>query len=149
MRLVVQRVDKATVSLNNRIISSIGRGLLVFLGIEKGDTAGDADLMLEKTINLRIFEDREGKMNLSLLDCAGALLVVSQFTLLGDCWKGKRPSFIHAEDPRLAKGLYDYFMKRAAEKVSCVAGGEFQAMMKVELVNDGPVTLLLDSRKRF
>lgn len=149
MRLVVQRVDKASVSVNNQVISSIGAGLLVFLGIEKGDTIGDADLMLEKTINLRIFEDREGKMNLSLLDCAGGLLVVSQFTLLGDCWKGKRPSFTHAEDPGPAKDLYGYFMRRAADKVSCVAGGEFQAMMKVELVNDGPVTMLLDSRKRF
>jgi D-tyrosyl-tRNA(Tyr) deacylase len=149
MRLVVQRVDKASVSVNNQVISSIGAGLLVFLGIEKGDTAGDADLMLEKAIHLRIFEDREGKMNLSLLDCAGGMLVVSQFTLLGDCWKGKRPSFIRAEDPGPAKDLYEYFMKRAAEKVVCVAGGEFQAMMKVELINDGPVTMLLDSRKRF
>ncbi|MFH1079038.1 MAG: D-aminoacyl-tRNA deacylase [Pseudomonadota bacterium] len=149
MRLVVQRVDKASVSVNNQVIASIGTGLLVFLGIERGDTAGDADLMLEKAINLRIFEDREGKMNLSLLDVAGGLLVVSQFTLLGDCWKGKRPSFIRAEDPEQAKGLYEYFIKRAVEKVARVAGGEFQAMMKVELVNDGPVTMLLDSRRRF
>ena len=149
MRLVVQRVDKASVSVSNQVISSIDAGLLVFLGIEKGDTAGDADLMLEKAIHLRIFEDREGKMNLSLLDVAGGLLVVSQFTLLGDCWKGKRPSFIRAEDPGPAKDLYEYFMRKAAEKVVCVAGGEFQAMMKVELVNDGPVTMLLDSKKRF
>jgi D-tyrosyl-tRNA(Tyr) deacylase len=149
MRLVIQRVDKASVSVNNQVISSIGAGLLVFLGIEKGDTAGDADQMLEKVINLRIFEDRDGKMNRSLLDCAGSLLVVSQFTLLGDCWKGKRPSFIHAEDPGPAKDLYEYFLKKAAEKAPCAAGGEFQAMMKVALVNDGPVTMMLDSRKRF
>ncbi len=149
MRLVVQRVDKVSVSVNNQVISGIGSGLLVFLGVEKGDTTGDADLMLEKAISLRIFEDRDGKMNLSLLDVAGDLLVVSQFTLLGDCWKGKRPSFIRAEDPKPAKDLYEYFMKKAAEKVACVAGGEFQAMMKVELINDGPVTMLLDSRKRF
>jgi D-tyrosyl-tRNA(Tyr) deacylase len=149
MRLVVQRVNKASVSVDNQVISCIGAGLLVFLGIEKGDNVGDADLMLEKTINLRIFEDREGKMNLSLLDVAGALLVVSQFTLLGDCWKGKRPSFIRAEDPKPARDLYEYFMKRAAAKVTCVASGEFQVMMKVELVNDGPVTMLLDSRSRL
>lgn len=149
MRLVVQRVDKASVSVSNQVISEIGPGLLVFLGIEKGDTVSDADVMIEKTIGLRIFEDREGKMNLSLLDRAGAMLVVSQFTLLGDCWKGKRPSFVQAEDPGPAKELYEYFMQKASERVACLAGGEFRAMMKVESVNDGPVTMLLDSRKRF
>lgn len=149
MRLVIQRVDRASVSVNNHIISRIGAGLLVFLGIEKGDTIGDADILLEKTIHLRIFEDREGKMNLSLLDVAGGMLVVSQFTLLGDCRKGRRPSFTGAEDPGPAKDLYQYFIKRAAERVACVAGGEFQAMMKVEIVNDGPVTMLLDSKKLF
>jgi D-aminoacyl-tRNA deacylase len=149
MRLVVQRVDKAMVSVKGQIISLIGTGLLLFLGIEKGDRTEDADALLEKVIHLRIFEDREGKMNLSLLDVAGGMLVVSQFTLLGDCRKGRRPSFGRAEDPAPAKALYDYFITKAAEKVAPVAAGEFQAMMKVELVNDGPVTLLLDSKKTF
>jgi D-tyrosyl-tRNA(Tyr) deacylase len=149
MRLVIQRVDKASVSVNNQLISGIGSGLLVFLGVEKGDTTADADRMFEKTIHLRIFEDRDGKMNLSLLDVAGGMLVVSQFTLLGDCRKGRRPSFTGAEDPKPAKDIYRYFITRAAEQVACVAGGEFQAMMKVEIVNDGPVTLLLDSKKNF
>ena len=149
MRLVVQRVEKASVSVNDRIISSICSGLLVFLGIEKGDRAEDADALLEKVVNLRIFEDGEGKMNLSLLDVAGGMLVVSQFTLLGDCRKGRRPSFTRAEDPAAAKALYQYFITKAAEKVAPVAAGEFQAMMKVALVNDGPVTMLLDSNKIF
>lgn len=149
MRLLIQRVDKASVSVNDRIVSSIDAGLLVFLGIEKGDSKSDADMMLEKTIHLRIFEDKQGKMNLSLLDIAGGLLVVSQFTLLGDCRKGRRPSFISAEDPGPARDLYQYFIGKASERIACVAGGEFQAMMKVEIVNDGPVTLLLDSRKYF
>jgi D-tyrosyl-tRNA(Tyr) deacylase len=149
MRLVIQRVDKASVSVNNRIVSHIGTGLLMFLGIEKDDTTADADMMLEKTIHLRIFEDTQRKMNLSLLDVAGEMLVVSQFTLLGDCRKGRRPSFVRAEDPAPAKALYQYFITKAAEKVTPVAAGEFQAMMKVALVNDGPVTLLLDSKKIF
>ena len=149
MRLVVQRVDKASVSVTDQIISSIGTGLLVFLGIEKGDRKEDADALLEKAVNLRIFEDGEGKMNLSLLDVAGGMLVVSQFTLLGDCRKGRRPSFTRAEDPIAAKALYQYFITKAAEKVNPVAAGEFQAMMKVALVNDGPVTMLLDSNKIF
>jgi D-tyrosyl-tRNA(Tyr) deacylase len=149
MRVVIQRVEKASVYVNNRLKSSIGAGLLMFLGIEKDDTLADADLMLEKSINLRIFEDLEGKMNLSLLDVAGGLLVVSQFTLMGDCWKGKRPSFIRAENPDPAKYLYEYFIKRASEKVTQVESGMFQMMMKVKLINDGPVTMLLDSKKRF
>lgn len=149
MRLVIQRIDRASVSVDNRTVSRIDAGLLVFLGIEKGDKTADADMMLEKTIHLRIFEDTQGKMNLSLLDVAGGMLVVSQFTLLGDCTKGRRPSFTGAEDPGPAKNLYEYFIRKAAERVTCVAGGEFQAMMKVELVNDGPVTLLLDSKKFY
>lgn len=149
MRLVVQRVDRASVSVNDQIISNIGAGLLVFIGIEKGDQTEDADALLEKVVHLRIFEDREGKMNLSLLDVGGGMLVVSQFTLLGDCRKGRRPSFVRAEDPAPAKSLYQYFIMRAAEMVAPVAAGEFQAMMKVALVNDGPVTLLLDSKKLF
>jgi D-tyrosyl-tRNA(Tyr) deacylase len=149
MRLVIQRVEKTSVFVNNRLISSIGSGLLVFLGIEKGDTTADADRMLEKTIHLRIFEDRDRKMNLSLMDVAGGMLVISQFTLLADCRKGRRPSFTDAEDPTAARDLYEYFIRRAAQRVACVAAGEFQAMMKVEIVNDGPVTLLLDSKNIF
>lgn len=147
MRLVIQRVQQASVSIDNQIISSIGPGLLVFLGIQKGDTAKDADLLLEKAIHLRIFEDSEGKMNLSLLDVSAAMLVVSQFTLLADCRKGRRPSFTEAEDPAPAKELYEYFVCQAAARVKFIASGEFQAMMKVGLVNDGPVTLILDSKK--
>lgn len=149
MRCVVQRVNRAHVSINNQVISSIGKGILVFLGIEKKDSNTDADYLLEKVVNLRIFEDSEGKMNLSLHDIAGEMLVVSQFTLLGDCRKGRRPSYIRAEEPTKAKNLYEYFMGRAREKVSHVREGEFQAMMEIGLFNDGPVTLLIDSRKEF
>lgn len=149
MRCVVQRVDRAQVSVNEQTISSIEKGILVFLGIENEDSRIDADYLLEKVVNLRIFEDSEGKMNLSLLDISGEMIVVSQFTLLGDCRKGRRPSFIRAEAPTAAKNLYEYFMSKAREKVNRVGAGEFQAMMKIELVNDGPVTLLLDSRKEF
>jgi D-tyrosyl-tRNA(Tyr) deacylase len=149
MRCVVQRVDKARVIVDEQIISSIGKGALVFLGIEKGDTCGDADFLLEKIIHLRIFEDPQGKMNLSLLETSGEILIVSQFTLLADCRKGRRPSFISAEEPEEAKKLYDFFISIAREKIYRVDTGEFQAMMKIESVNDGPVTMLLDSRKTF
>ena len=149
MRSVVQRVDGANVRVEGRIISSIGRGVLVFLGVEKGDSYSDADYLREKIINLRIFEDVEEKMNLSLLDISGDMLVVSQFTLLGDCRKGRRPSFISAEEPGEAKKLYEYFIYKAKEKISHVGAGEFQAMMKIESINDGPVTMLLDSKKTF
>ena len=149
MRSVVQRVDRAKVRVEERIISSIGRGVLVFLGVEKGDSNNDADYLQEKIINLRIFEDVEAKMNLSLLDISGDMLVVSQFTLLGDCRKGRRPSFITAEQPEEAKKLYEYFICKARQKISNVGAGEFQAMMKIESVNDGPVTMLLDSKKTF
>jgi D-tyrosyl-tRNA(Tyr) deacylase len=149
MRSVVQRVDRAMVSVEDKIISSIGKGILVFLGIEKGDSHNDADYLYEKIINLRIFEDAEEKMNLSLLDISGEMLVVSQFTLLGDCRKGRRPSFISAEEPEEAEKLYEYFINKAKEKINHVGAGKFQAMMKIESVNDGPVTILLDSRKIF
>ncbi len=149
MRCVVQRVDRAKVTVEEHTVSSIDKGILVFLGVEKGDGADDADYLLEKVVNLRIFEDSDGKMNLSLLDVAGEMLVVSQFTLLGDCRKGRRPSFICAEEPVEAKTLYEYFVVKAREKIGNVGTGEFQAMMKIELVNDGPVTLLLDSKKLF
>ena len=149
MRCVVQRVDRASVIVDGQIISSIGKGVLVFLGIEKGDIYRDADFLLEKIIQLRIFEDSQRKLNLSLLETSGDILIVSQFTLLADCRKGRRPSFISAEEPEEAKRLYDYFVSMAGERINHVGTGEFQAMMKVESVNDGPVTMLLDSRKTF
>jgi D-tyrosyl-tRNA(Tyr) deacylase len=149
MRAVVQRVEGAKVTVNDRTISSIGNGILVFLGVEKNDSQANADYLLDKIINLRIFEDAAQKMNLSLLDINGEMLVVSQFTLLADCRKGRRPSFIKAETPDAAKALYEYFVGRGANKVKHLCGGEFQAMMKVELVNDGPVTILIDSKNIF
>lgn len=149
MRAVLQRVESAKVTVSGRLISEIGKGTLVFLGIEQGDSEADADYLLEKIINLRIFEDKMGKMNLSLLDIDGELLVVSQFTLLGDCRKGRRPSLMNAEKPELARPLYDCLVSRARKKVRLVAEGEFQSMMTVLIANDGPVTMLLDSKRLF
>ena len=149
MRSVVQRVDRAKVLVDERQVARIGRGLLVFLGVEQGDGESDAEYLSEKIANLRIFEDAEGKMNLSLVDVGGEMLVVSQFTLLGDCRKGRRPSFTAAENPERARALCDHFAARTKEKIGRVAEGVFQAMMSVELVNDGPVTMLLDSKKIF
>ena len=147
MRAVIQRVDHACVRINHQELSSINEGILVLLGVEKEDTVIDADYILEKTINLRIFEDDQGKMNRSLLDIGGAMIVVSQFTLLGDCAKGRRHSFVKAEEPARANTLYEYFINKASQKVNYLATGKFQEMMKIELVNNGPVTILLDSRK--
>lgn len=149
MRIVVQRVERAHVSVNQSIISSINKGLLLFLGVEKGDTRKEADYLLEKVLHLRIFDDRDGKMNLSLQDVSGEMLVVSQFTLLADCSKGRRPSYIRAEFPHKAKDLYEYFLSQAHGNILRVCGGQFQAMMKVESINDGPVTMLLDSGRVF
>ena len=149
MRAVIQRVDQACVRINSQLYSAIDQGLLVLLGVEKEDTEKDADYVIEKTVALRIFEDDQGKMNLSLSDIAGDMLVVSQFTLLGDCIKGRRPSFTRAEEPVRANELYEYFVAKAAPKVKKLATGQFQAMMKVELVNNGPVTMLVDSKKLF
>jgi len=149
LRSVIQRVNNARIWVGERLISSISKGVIVFLGVEKEDSATDADYLLEKIINLRIFEDAEGKMNLSLLDISGEMLVVSQFTLLADCRKGRRPSFIQAEEPEQAMRLYEYFISKGREKIDGVAAGEFQAMMEIEMINDGPVTMLLDSRKAF
>lgn len=149
MRSVVQRVDRANVLIGGQRKSGIGRGLLVFLGIEQGDRESDADQLSDKIVNLRIFEDGCGKMNLSLIDIGGEMLVVSQFTLLGDCRRGRRPSFTAAENPERAKILCDYFVLRTKEKIGHVAEGIFQAMMFIELVNNGPVTMLLDSRRTF
>jgi len=149
MRAVIQRVDRACVKINNQELSSINKGILLLLGVEKKDKTTDADYILEKSINLRIFEDEQDKMNRSLLDVNGSLMVISQFTLLADCTKGRRPSFVKAEEPSKAIDLYEYFIKQASGKVKILETGKFQEMMQIELVNNGPVTILLDSKKSF
>lgn len=149
MRAVLQRVTSAQVMASERVVGKIGAGLLVFLGISREDSPRDADYLVEKSIHLRIFEDKEGKMNRSLLDIGGAMLVVSQFTLLADCRKGRRPSFIAAAEPGKALDLYRYFIEQVEKKGVPAATGEFQALMEVSVVNNGPVTLLLDSKKEF
>jgi D-tyrosyl-tRNA(Tyr) deacylase len=149
MRAVVQRVTRAHVTVDGETIGQIGRGLVVLLGVEQDDTEADAQQLADKCVQLRIFDDADGKMNLALPDAKGAMLVVSQFTLLGDCRKGRRPSFIQAAAPELAERLYESFVAAVGVQSIPVATGRFRAMMQVELVNDGPVTLLLDSRKRF
>jgi len=149
MKAIVQRVDHARINVDGTRISEIGKGILVLLGVEKGDAARDADYLLDKILHLRLFDDGEGKMNLSVMDVLGEMMVVSQFTLLADCRKGRRPSFIGAEDPDQARILYEYFLHRGKEKLNRVESGKFQAMMKVESINDGPVTLLLDSKRKF
>ena len=149
MRAVIQRVTSASVTVAGELVSEIGEGLLIFLGIAHDDTTAELDYIANKVINLRIFEDSEGKMNRSLLDTGGAALVVSQFTLYGDCRKGRRPSFIDAARPEQAKALYEQFIDVLASRNIRTQGGTFQAMMDVQLVNDGPVTILLDSRKQF
>ena|SRR5215213_6824027 len=149
MRAVIQRVSRARVAVDGEITGEIGGGILVLLGVSKKDSEKEAVYLLEKTLNLRIFEDSEGKMNLSILDIKGALLVVSQFTLYGDARKGRRPSFIDAAAPREANRLYEFFVTEARRQIERVETGRFQAMMDVELVNAGPVTILLDSDKIF
>jgi D-aminoacyl-tRNA deacylase len=149
MRSVVQRVDRAGVFVGDRRISEIGKGLLVLLGIEQGDGEKDADYLSDKITNLRIFDDQVGKMNRSLIDIHGAMLVASQFTLLGDCRKGRRPSFTGAANPDSARLLYNYFIQKTKTLIYNVEQGEFQAMMSIDLINNGPVTVLLDSRKIF
>lgn len=149
LRVVIQRVSRAKVSVDGEIIGQIGRGILVLLGVSKQDTETEADYILNKTLNLRIFEDADGKMNLSLLDTGGELLVVSQFTLYGDTRKGRRPSFIEAAAPSEANRLYEYFVGEARKQIKKVETGKFQAMMDVKLVGDGPVTILIDSDKKF
>jgi D-tyrosyl-tRNA(Tyr) deacylase len=146
MRAVIQRVKQSSVSIDNSIVSEIQKGLLVLLGIAKDDEIGDAGYLSEKLIHLRIFEDKNGKMNRSLLDTGGEMLVVSQFTLLGNCSKGRRPSFIDAADPEKANWLYDIFTDNVKQKGVTVKTGKFQTMMDVSLINDGPVTLIVDSR---
>ena len=149
MRAVVQRVDRAEIRIAGKFFSGINRGMLVFLGIERGDRECDADYLADKIVQLRIYEDEDAKMNLSVLDIAGEVLVVSQFTLLGDCRKGRRPSFISAETPERAKFLYDYFIEKTKKKIDHLKQGEFQAMMSVQLVNNGPITMILDSRRNL
>ena len=149
MRAVVQRVDRASVSVGGEVVGKIEKGLLVYLGAGAGDTETDMLYMVEKVSGLRIFEDAEGKMNLSPLEIGGSILVISQFTLYGDCRKGKRPSFTEAMPPSPANELYERFVKALAAKGLNVQAGKFQAEMKVESINDGPVTILLDSKKQF
>ena len=145
MRAVVQRVSSASVCLEGEKVSSIDQGLLVLLGVSGKDTAADAEWLVEKIVNLRVFEDEERKLNRSLLDVGGKLLVVSQFTLYGNCRKGRRPSFVEAAPPEVADALYNVFVTKAKERNIPVQTGVFQAHMMVELVNDGPVTLIIDT----
>ncbi|MGM0445485.1 MAG: D-aminoacyl-tRNA deacylase [Bacillota bacterium] len=149
MRAVVQRVKNSVVKVDDNIIGSIKSGLLVFLGIGNNDGMDDIDYLIDKIVNLRVFEDQEGKMNLSALDLKKDIMIVSQFTLYGDCRKGRRPSFFNAAPPDKAERLYDVFVNKIKDFDLKVATGEFQAMMDIDLINDGPVTLLLDSNKEF
>jgi D-tyrosyl-tRNA(Tyr) deacylase len=149
MRAVIQRVSRAKVSVNGTVTGEIGKGLLILLGVGQTDAKSDADYMAEKVAGLRVFEDSEGKMNRSLAEVGGAVLVVSQFTLYGDVRRGKRPSFDAAAPPEKARELYEYFVERIRAAGLPYQTGRFQEMMQVELVNDGPVTILLDSEKKF
>ena len=144
MKTVIQRITSASVTVEGRIVGEAGRGILVLLGVEKGDAEARADWLAEKIINLRIFEDEAGKMNLSLRDVNGSLLVVSQFTLAGNCDKGRRPSFDSAAAPEEGRRLYEYFVEALKRLGAPVATGIFQADMQVSLVNDGPVTFILE-----
>ena len=149
MRAVIQLVKEASVTVDDSMIAEIGPGLLVLLGVHKNDTPRDARILAEKIANLRIFPDQGKLMNLSVLDVGGEMLVVSQFTLYGDCRKGRRPSYSEAAPPQLAEKLYEMFIRETAKLNIPVSGGKFQAMMDVKLVNQGPVTLLIDSTKSF
>jgi D-tyrosyl-tRNA(Tyr) deacylase len=146
MRAVIQRVTASDVQVDHEIVGRIGSGLLVLLGISRSDEEKDADYLADKVVHLRIFEDDEGKMNRSLLETSGEVLVVSQFTLLGDCRKGRRPSFVDAAPPERAEQLYEYFVDQLKLKGITASTGQFQARMAVSLVNDGPVTLILESK---
>ncbi|MBE9544143.1 MAG: D-tyrosyl-tRNA(Tyr) deacylase [Proteobacteria bacterium] len=146
MRAVIQRIKESSVKTENQIIGRTGFGLLVLLGVANGDSSSDADYLANKITNLRIFEDDKGKMNRSLLELGGEMMVVSQFTLLGDCRKGRRPSFMQAAEPNLATELYEYFVNQVRGLGIAVQTGRFGAMMEVALINDGPVTLILESR---
>jgi D-tyrosyl-tRNA(Tyr) deacylase len=149
LRAVIQRVTSARVLIDGKEHSRIGHGLLILLGVEKEDTDNDAEMLARRIVELRIFEDEAGKMNRSIADAGGRILAVSQFTLLGDCRRGRRPSFDPAAPPDVARTLYERFVKEIDGLGIPVATGVFQAMMDVELTNQGPVTFILDSRKRF
>lgn len=149
MRAVVQRVTKGQVTVEGEVIGAIGKGFVVLLGIGRDDTSHDIEYLVDKIVNLRVFDDAAGKMNCSLLDVGGELLAISQFTLYGDCRKGRRPSFIAAAAPEEAVLLYNEFVKKVATYGIAVATGRFQALMQVDIHNDGPVTLLIDSKKEF
>lgn len=145
MRFVIQRVANSKVTIDNEIRGQIGKGFMVLIGVGEGDTEEIADKMIHKMINLRIFEDENGKTNLGLKDVGGSLLLISQFTLYADCKRGNRPSFVKAGAPDMAKELYEYIISKCKEEIEIVEQGEFGADMKVELLNDGPFTVLLDS----
>ena len=149
MRTVVQRVTRAIVTVDGEVVGAIGRGLLVLVAVTNDDQESDADYLAEKISALRIFDDSEGRMNVSLKDSGGSLLVVSQFTLYGDVRRGLRPSWSDAAGPEKAEPLYEYFVERSRQLIDHVQTGSFRKMMQVELINDGPVTILLDSRKLF
>ncbi len=149
MRACVQRVSSAQVTVADKVVGRIGRGLVVLLGVASDDSEADVEQLAQKIPDLRIFPDEDGKMNRSLLETGGAMLVVSQFTLFGDCRKGRRPSFVGAADPEPGERLYNAFVKAVIERGVPVATGQFRQNMEVALVNDGPVTLLLDSKKTF
>ncbi len=149
MRAVVQRVDRACIKVENKVISSIEKGLLIYLGVGKDDDQQDVDYLSNKIANLRIFEDDNGKLNLSVKDINGEILVVSQFTLFGDCRKGRRPNFMGAAPSEKAEELYKKFAKKIAEEGLCVKTGKFQAHMYIDSINNGPVTILIDSEKVF
>lgn len=145
MKFVIQRVLNANVEVEEKTVGKIGKGFLVLVGILSDDTIADADKLIKKLINIRIFDDENGKTNLALKDVGGSILMVSQFTLAADCKKGNRPSFINAKEPSMAKEMFEYIVNECKKQIECVETGVFGAYMKVSLVNDGPFTIVLDS----